>query len=244
MTGMWSVQLRDASVRYADGTTIQLPNLELHAGDEVALIGPSGSGKTTLLHVLAGLLRPTSGEARVGRYNLLHSSLAQLEVYRAKEVGVMFQDFHLLDGYTALEQVTVALLLAGLGVREANERAKSLLERVSLGDRLGFLPRKLSTGQRQRVALARALAVKPKLLLVDEPTAHLDPTRGRDALALLREMAHESNAALLIATHDPSVIAALPRRLEVSSVHQIQPAPNEPSPNEPGSSSDAAMVMA
>jgi ABC-type lipoprotein export system ATPase subunit len=222
MTTVWSARLHDARVRYADGTTIQLPNLELQAGDEVALIGPSGSGKTTLLHVLAGLLRPTAGEARVGRYNLPHSSLAQLEVYRASEVGVMFQDFHLLDGYTALEQVTVALLLAGLGVHQANERAKRLLERVSLGDRLGFLPRKLSTGQRQRVALARALAVKPKLLLVDEPTAHLDPARGRDALVLLREMARESNAALLIATHDPSVIAALPRRLEVSSLQASQ----------------------
>jgi ABC-type lipoprotein export system ATPase subunit len=216
MTSAWAATLRGAAVRYPDGTEINLSDLELQSGHEVALIGPSGSGKTTLLHVLAGLVRPSKGLARVGELDLLLASPSQLEAYRAKTVGLMFQDFHLLEGFTALEQVTAGLGLAGVPILEATRRAKALLERVNLGHRLHSMPRKLSTGERQRVALARALATKPKLLLVDEPTAHLDAKRGQVALELLRELAREVNAALLIATHDPNVTEALERRVVVS----------------------------
>jgi putative ABC transport system ATP-binding protein len=217
MNSVWAATLHGAAVRYPDGTEISLSNLELKAGDEVALIGPSGSGKTTLLHVLAGLVRPSKGLARVGDLDLLAANPSQLEAYRAKTVGLMFQDFHLLEGFTALEQVTAGLGLAGIPIFEATRHAKALLERVNLGHRLHSMPRKLSTGERQRVALARALATKPKLLLVDEPTAHLDTKRGRLALELLRDLAREVSAALLIATHDPTVIAALEKRVVVSS---------------------------
>ncbi len=212
------VSVQDASVRYADGTDVRLPDLELRPSDEIALVGPSGSGKTTLLHVLAGLVRPSSGAVRVAGLDLRTAGLGALETYRARTVGLMFQDFHLLDGFTALEQVTAGLGLAGVPISEATRRARSLLERVGLGHRSRNTPRKLSTGERQRVALARALATRPKLLLVDEPTAHLDAKRGRDALALLRELSGEVGAALLIATHDPAVIGALPRRVSVSSL--------------------------
>jgi ABC-type lipoprotein export system ATPase subunit len=207
------VELRGASVRYADGTEVRLVDLTLNPGDEVALVGPSGSGKTTLLHVLAGLVKPTSGLARVAETDLTRVGTARLELYRARTVALMFQDFHLLQGFSALEQVTAALGLAGIPIPEATSRARALLERVQLGHRLHATPRKLSTGERQRVALARALAAKPKLLLVDEPTAHLDPRRGQVALELLRELTREVGAALLIATHDPVVIAALPRQV-------------------------------
>ncbi len=217
MTQPWVATVRGAAVRYQDGTEIALSDLELLAGDEVALVGPSGSGKTTLLHVLAGLVRPSRGVASVGELDLRLASASQLEAYRAKTVGLMFQDFHLLEGFTALEQVTASLGLADVPIAQATKRARALLERVSLGHRLHSTPRKLSTGERQRVALARALATKPKLLLVDEPTAHLDAKRGQVALALLRELAKEVNAALLIATHDPSVMAALEKRVVVSS---------------------------
>jgi putative ABC transport system ATP-binding protein len=219
----FEVVLRDASVRYADGTRVGLVNLDLRAGDEVALVGPSGSGKTTLLHVLAGLVRPSHGIARVGNLNLETASVAQLETYRAGTVALMFQDFHLLQGFSALEQVTAALGLAGMPVAGATRQARALLERVGLGHRLHATPRKLSTGERQRVALARALATKPRLLLVDEPTAHLDAKRGQVALELLRDLAREVGAALLIATHDPAVIAALPKRVTVTADDPAHP---------------------
>jgi ABC-type lipoprotein export system ATPase subunit len=205
--------LRGASVNYADGTSVELPNLELYSGDQVALRGPSGSGKTTLLHVLAGLIRPSVGIARVGNLDLRTATPARLEAHRAKTIGLMFQDFHLLEGFTALEQVTAALGLAGMSISNATSQARTLLERVQLSHRLHSTPNRLSTGERQRVALARALASKPKLLLVDEPTAHLDPLRGQVALGLLRENAREIGAALLIATHDPMVLEAMPNQI-------------------------------
>ncbi len=217
MTAESLVELRDAAVRYPDGTGVRLADLSLQPEDEVALVGPSGSGKTTLLHVLAGLVKPTSGLARVADTDLTRVGAVKLEVYRARTVALMFQDFHLLQGFSALEQVTAALGLSGVPIPQATSRARALLERVQLGHRLHATPRKLSTGERQRVALARALAAKPKLLLVDEPTAHLDPRRGQVALELLRELAREVGAALLIATHDPVVIAALPRQVTTGS---------------------------
>ena len=218
--------LSASSVNYADGTSVPLPDLGLFAGDQVALRGPSGSGKTTLLHVLAGLIRPSLGLACVGQLDLRTASPAQLEVHRAKTVGLMFQDFHLLEGFTALEQVTAALGLAGLSISSATVQARTLLERVQLSHRLHSTPNRLSTGERQRVALARALASKPKLLLVDEPTAHLDPLRGQIALGLLRENAREIGAALLIATHDPLVLEAMPNQIAFEPVSGSSPAQN------------------
>jgi putative ABC transport system ATP-binding protein len=205
--------LSGVSVNYGDGTSVELPNLELFAGDQVALRGPSGSGKTTLLHVLSGLIRPSAGVAQVGGLDLRTASPTHLETHRAKTIGLMFQDFHLLEGFTALEQVTVALGLVGMTISNATTQARTLLERVQLSHRLHSTPNRLSTGERQRVALARALASKPKLLLVDEPTAHLDPLRGQIALGLLRENAREIGAALLIATHDPVVLEAMPNQI-------------------------------
>jgi putative ABC transport system ATP-binding protein len=159
----WAVLL-SASVDYADGTRVILPTLELRSGDQVALRGPSGSGKTTLLHVLAGLIRPSAGIAQVGTLDLRNATPAQLEAHRAKTIGLMFQDFHLLEGFTTLEQVTAALGLAGVSISNATTQARTLLERVQLSHRLHSPPNRLSTGERQRVALARALASKPKLL--------------------------------------------------------------------------------
>lgn len=217
MSEPWAVLL-SASVDYADGTRVTLPTLELRSGDQVALRGPSGSGKTTLLHVLAGLIRPSAGIARAGTLDLRTATPTQLEMHRAKTIGLMFQDFHLLEGFTALEQVTAALGLAGMSISNATGQAKILLERVQLSHRLHATPNRLSTGERQRVALARALASKPKLLLVDEPTAHLDPLRGQIALELLRENAQEIGAALLIATHDPVVLKAMPNQITFKPV--------------------------
>lgn len=208
--------LQASSVVYADGTRVALPDLQLEAGAELALVGPSGSGKSTALHALAGLVT-VRGEAICAGLDLTKATLAQLETHRAQSVGLLFQDFHLLEGYTAIENVIAALGLSGMGIRAATLEARGLLERVGLAHRTHQTGARLSTGERQRVALARALAVKPKIILADEPTAHLDAARAADALRLLRELRAELGAALLIATHDPMVIAALPNRLTITS---------------------------
>lgn len=207
--------LQASSVVYADGTRVALPDLQLEAGAELALVGPSGSGKSTALHALAGLVT-VRGEATCAGLDLTKATLAQLETHRAQSVGLLFQDFHLLEGYTAIENVIAALGLSGMGIRAATLEARGLLERVGLAHRTHQTGARLSTGERQRVALARALAVKPKIILADEPTAHLDAARAADALRLLRELRAELGAALLIATHDPMVIAALPNRVTVT----------------------------
>jgi putative ABC transport system ATP-binding protein len=210
-------RLEDVVVRYSDGTLLRLPDLKLNAAEEVALVGPSGSGKTSLMNVLAGLLRPTEGRAMVAGLDLGNSNNAKLEHHRAVNVGLMFQDFYLLDGYSALENVVAALGLSGTKLSRASQVARQILIRVGLEKRLHATPAKLSTGERQRVALARALVRQPKLLLVDEPTAHLDAARGREALALLRAMTLECGAALLVASHDENVISAFPRAIQVTS---------------------------
>jgi ABC-type lipoprotein export system ATPase subunit len=214
-------RLRGASVRYPDSTAVLLPDLSLEAGQELALIGPSGSGKSTALHALAGLVN-VRGEASCAGLDLTRATLSQLETHRARGIGLLFQDFHLLEGYTAQENVIAALGLSGLGLRAAVLEARRLLGRVGLSHRLHATPARLSTGERQRVALARALAVRPKLILADEPTAHLDASRAAEALQLLRDLRTELGAALLISTHDPSVIAALPNRISFQSPQALE----------------------
>lgn len=201
--------------RVREQIVLLFPDFVLAGGEQAALIGPSGSGKTTLLHILAGLLVPTEGEVWVNELNLSKLDEAERDRYRAKNVGYVFQDFHLIDGYTAIENVVVGLGLAGIRKAQRLELARTTLERLGLGDRLRHVPKRLSTGERQRVALARAVAHRPKLLLADEPTAHLDRERAQQALTLLRQTANELSATLIVATHDPWVFEAFARRIEV-----------------------------
>ena len=212
------VELRD--VRHAfrrgrDSVRLAFPDVALAPADHAVVIGPSGSGKTTLLHLLAGLLVASEGTVRVAGRDLATLTEAGRDRYRATTVGYVFQDFHLIDGYTALENVVVGLGLAGIRGPSRTARARSALERLGLGARLEHPPRRLSTGERQRVALARAVAHGPALLLADEPTAHLDRARASDAMALLREVAEDLNAVLLVATHDPWVVDGFERRVEM-----------------------------
>ncbi len=199
------VRARGLEVHYAKDAHIKLPDLTLNANEELALVGPSGSGKTTLLHVLAGLLRPAEGEVEIAGEALTTMPQGRLEAFRAQHVGLVFQDFHLIDGYTALENVVVALAAAGVPIGEAKSRARRLLSDLGLGHRLSHLPKRLSTGERQRVAIARATAANPVVLLADEPTANLDRERGEAALRLLRDVARRADAALVVSTHDPAV---------------------------------------
>jgi ABC-type lipoprotein export system ATPase subunit len=210
-----AILLKSATIRHNDDTTIIFPDLMLEVGAEAALVGPSGSGKSSLLHVLSGLMRPSQGTVLVMGEDLAQISPTALERLRAGTVSLLFQDFHLLAGYSALENVVAALGLAGQSLAAAPRAAKALLERVGLGHRLTAMPDKLSTGERQRLALARALANTPKILLADEPTAHLDGENARNALNLLRQLAQDISATLVIATHDPLVVAQLPQTIEM-----------------------------
>jgi putative ABC transport system ATP-binding protein len=191
---------------------IDLPRLELAGGEQVALHGPSGSGKTTLLHLIAGILEADAGEIRIAGEPMTGRSELQRDRLRAASIGYVFQTFNLLQGYTALENVLLPMALAG---RVDEARARALLDRVGLAQRLDHRPAQLSVGQQQRVAVARALANRPALVLADEPTGNLDPASGGAVLALIREVCRESESALLLVSHDRDVLGEFARREEV-----------------------------
>jgi putative ABC transport system ATP-binding protein len=198
-------------VRAVDGI-----DLDVARGERVAVMGPSGCGKSTLLHLLGGLDRSSGGELwfhgrRIGQ--LGERALAEM---RRKEVGFVFQAFHLMEELTAQENVELPALLAGVLPRAARRRARDLLDRVGVGDRVGHLPSALSGGQRQRVAIARALVNQPELLLADEPTGALDTATGREIADLLREL-NDSGQSIVLVTHDPS----LADRLAVRTVRLV-----------------------
>jgi ABC-type lipoprotein export system ATPase subunit len=190
---------RDAGeeVRAVDGVSFAIA-----PGEMVALHGPSGSGKTTLLLLIAALLKPERGAIRYAGGDVSSFSESEACDYLMRDVGFIYQSCHLLPRVSALENASLKLLLSGIGVREAQSRAMPWLERVGLGDRLERTPEQLSGGERQRVAIARALANEPGLILADEPTGNLDSGRSREIVELLRLIAHEREAAVLLVTHD------------------------------------------
>lgn len=211
----------EPGVEARDQLVLDVPSFALEAQEEVALAGASGSGKTTLLHVIAGILRPDSGAVRLetatGPVDLARLSEAQRDRVRARAIGIVFQTFELLPAFSALENVLFGMAF-GAGMDRA--RAKQLLGRLGMGERLHHRPGQLSIGQRQRVAIARALAHRPRLVLADEPTGSLDPARAAEALALLREACREEGAALVVVTHDRAVFDAFPRRIELEELNR------------------------
>lgn len=175
-------------------------SLELNRGDSLAIVGSSGSGKSTLLGLLAGLDLPSSGEVELAGHSLTNLDEDQRARVRAEHVGFVFQSFQLLDNLNALENVMLPLELDGR--RDARERARDLLERVGLGQRLTHSPRQLSGGEQQRVAIARAFAAEPAVLFADEPTGNLDSHTGERISDLLFELNQERGATLVLVTHD------------------------------------------
>jgi putative ABC transport system ATP-binding protein len=194
-------------VRAVDGVT-----LRVKAGEMLALQGPSGSGKTTLLMLIAALLRPDEGTIRFDDQDLGSLSERDAADYLLHDVGFIYQRFHLMPGVSALENASLGLLLTRIGVRESQAIAQSWLERVGLANRLKHTPEQLSGGERQRVAIARALAGEPRLILADEPTGSLDSTRSQAIIELLRSIAHDRQAAIVVVTHDADVAALADRR--------------------------------
>lgn len=190
-------------------------DLEVHAGQTLAVMGPSGCGKSTLLHLLGGLERPTAGEVWVAGRRIDTLSERALARLRRRSVGFVFQAFHLVEELSAAENVELPVLLAGRSPREARRRASLLLDRVGLADRARHLPSRLSGGQRQRVAIARALAPSPDVIVLDEPVSALDTVTQAQILALLRRLQDKHGTAYLLISHDLAVVAAAAGRLAV-----------------------------
>lgn len=185
----------------------------LYDGEYASVTGPSGAGKSTLLAILAGLEPPLSGTVQVGPYDVTSLDGDALAEYRRLVVGVVFQSYALLDALSAQENVELALAFAGVRPAKRAQRARTLLDEVSLGARSGHLPGELSGGERQRVAVARALANDPALLLADEPTASLDEDAAHAVLDLLEQVRHDRGCTLVVATHNRAVAARAPVRL-------------------------------
>ncbi|HEY1759054.1 MAG TPA: ABC transporter ATP-binding protein [Bryobacteraceae bacterium] len=191
-------------------------NIEIHAGEFVALMGPSGSGKSTLLHLIAAMDRPSGGEILVLGQNLRALSDREIARWRNAHVGFVFQSFNLIPVLTAIENVELPLKLTSLKKKERMEHAETALKLVGLGDRLHHLPKQLSGGQEQRVAIARAIVTDPDLLLADEPTGNLDAASAQEILSLLVRLNKEFNKTIVMVTHDPHAaqFASVIRHLE------------------------------
>jgi putative ABC transport system ATP-binding protein len=210
------IEIRDLAKIYRMGeeTVAALAgvSLTIERGEHTAIIGPSGSGKSSLMNILGGLDRPTRGTYRFEGEDVGEMDDDSLADFRSRRIGFVFQSFQLLPRLSALQNVELPMVYAGLLPAERRERAAAMLERVGLGSRMGHRPTQLSGGQQQRVAIARALANAPDLLLADEPTGALDSQTGKDVLALFHQLNAEG-LTILIVTHDHDVAAQAGRRV-------------------------------
>jgi putative ABC transport system ATP-binding protein len=214
-----AVHLADVQLTLGSGASrvhvLKGMDLEVDAGQSVGIVGPSGSGKSTLLMVLGGLERADSGIVEVAGESLTNKNEDELARFRGRNIGIVFQSFHLIPNMTALENVAVPLELAGMD--DAFERAADELKAVGLGDRLNHYPGQMSGGEQQRVAIARALAPSPRLLVADEPTGNLDKRTGDQIADLLFAKQKERGTTLLLVTHDPKLAEQCERMVRVSS---------------------------
>ena len=187
--------------------------MEVQKGELVSLMGPSGCGKSTLLNIIGGLLEADSGNISLDSFNYGTKSPSRVVDVRREGVGWIFQDFHLVDRLNALDNVAFSLELSGISSAESEERAKSALERVGLGDRMDFIPDQLSGGQQQRVAVARAISGSRPLILADEPTGNLDVKSGEEVIKLFQDLCANDGLSVLMVTHDPLLASMADRML-------------------------------
>jgi putative ABC transport system ATP-binding protein len=209
------VEIRGLSKAYQRGGQV-VPvltdiNLDISAGDFIALMGPSGSGKSTLLNLIAGIDKPSGGSLRVGGLDIVALSETELADWRAGHVGFIFQFYNLLPVLTAFENVELPLLLTHLRARERREHVHAALSMVGLEDRISHYPSELSGGQQQRVAIARAIITDPTILVADEPTGDLDRVSAADVLGLLDQLNSELNKTIIMVTHDARAAEAAHR---------------------------------
>lgn len=229
MTGATSVlSIKDLTFRYpGSGSSpgeggggrwvVDVSSLEVSAGEQVLLTGGSGRGKSTLLYLIAGLLEPVSGTVLIGGQPMHGLHGARRDLFRGRSIGMIFQTFNLLQGFSALENVLAALMFSSVPAREHGERARALLRKLGI-EHPDRDPDRLSVGQQQRVAVARAIACGPALVLADEPTASLDPENARSAMDTIQGACRESGAALVCVSHDPSMEDRFARRLSFDAL--------------------------
>lgn len=191
-------------------------SLTIFAGEYISIMGPSGSGKSTFFNMIGGLDKPTAGEVYIDEVDIARLDPYELAWLRCRKIGYIFQTFNLIPVMTALENVTLPMVFAGLGADEAREKGARLLQTVGLGERLNHRPTELSGGQQQRVAIARAMANDPAIILADEPTGNLDLKTGREIITLLNEMKSKKGVTVITATHDMKMLAASDRVVWVS----------------------------
>ena len=192
-------------------------NVAILAGERLSIVGASGSGKTTLLQILGGLDKPSSGEVFVDGRNIHSLSEKERGDLRNQAIGFVYQFHHLLPEFSALENVAMPLLVRRMNTGEAKDRAREILKRVGLGERLTHRPHQLSGGERQRAAVARALVTQPKLVLADEPTGNLDGRNAESVFELMLELNRERRTSLVVVTHDPRIAARMDRALEIEN---------------------------
>ncbi|WP_417658904.1 lipoprotein-releasing ABC transporter ATP-binding protein LolD [Pseudidiomarina sp.] len=224
------MECRQLSRVYQDGDrqlrVLQHVELTIETGEMLAIVGSSGSGKSTLLHCMGGLDKPTSGDVLFAGEPIQNWSANTLADWRNQELGFIYQFHHLLPEFSALENVAMPQLIAGINGTAAEARARALLERVGLSERVNHRPAELSGGERQRVAIARALVNGPRLVLADEPTGNLDDTTAIQIFELLQELNRELTTAFVIVTHDQSLAAQLPRTLTLHHGQLVPPEHN------------------
>ena len=210
------VELQGVTRSYGSPPTVALNGVDLiiEEGEMLAIIGPSGSGKSTMLNIIGSLDRASSGETMIAGNDLTRMADAELSALRAYTIGFIFQQFHLSEGVTALDNVATGLLYTGMSPRERRRRAAIALERVGLGDRLTHHPRQLSGGERQRVAIARAVVGEPRLLLADEPTGSLDTKSGAGVMDILDEL-NRAGTTVVVITHDQELADRMPRQVRI-----------------------------
>lgn len=198
-------------------------DLTIYTGEYVSIMGPSGSGKTTLFNVIGGLLKPDQGSVFIDEIDIAQLGAAELAWLRCRKIGYIFQSYNIVKVMTALENVVLPMLFAGVPGDEAQDRAVDILKRVGLGDRFLHTPKELSGGQQQRIAIARAFANNPAIILADEPTANLDFKTGEEIIALMKEMNEERQVTVICSTHDHKMLSISDRivRMEDGRIKRI-----------------------
>ncbi len=209
------IRARDLKKIYTMGSVevhaLRGVNLEIYSGEYISIMGPSGSGKSTLFNMVGGLDQPTAGKVYIDEVDIAQLDAYELAWLRCRKIGYIFQSFNIIPVMTALENVTLPMVFAGVEADEAREKGIGILTRVGLGSRVNHKPFELSGGQQQRVAIARALANDPAIVLADEPTGNLDLHTGSEIIQLLMELKAEKGVTIISATHDHKMLSSSDR---------------------------------